>query len=268
MRRAVEHRIGHALQPFQLLARGIHAQRAVARRPAECRQPVPQRAHIAIGGVGAMDDRVGPLAKLRHQRRDLRHAEAQLVDMGADTPAPHDIRLDAPDQRPRIAIQLAQLVPDRGGGFPRLPRQPPDFVRNHRKALRRRPAARRLDRGVDAQQPRLPRDRPQLLANVAYRLDHGQELAQMPFQPGDMLDQACHLAQRQADHIMPVRDDPPGAPRGQAQFLRSGDTLILARRQRRHIGLQIGQMRRIPLNAKIELAQISSRFAALQCDVA
>ncbi len=169
---AVEHRIGHPLQPFELHPCFDRPRGALAGRLAERRQPVAQRGDITVRRIGTGDDRLRSLAKLRYQRGYLGHAQPQPVDMGAHPAPAHDVGLDPTDQVARIAIQLAQLVADRRGRFPRLPRQPPDLVRHHGKALRRCATARRFDRGIDAEQSRLPRDRAQFVRHVADRFDH------------------------------------------------------------------------------------------------
>ncbi len=90
----------------------------------------------------------------------------------------------------------------------------------------------------------------------------------MAFKAGDMFDQPRHLAQRQGDDIMPLGNDAPGAPGGEAQFLGRRHALILAGGQRLHVRLQVRQARRIALDPAVHFAQKSSGFAALQCYVA
>ena len=268
LRRRVEHVIGQALQRLDLVAGHVDTPRAFGRGAAEQRQPLVQRRDMGVGLIGAGDDRVGALAKLGHQRGDFRHGQAQLVDMGADVAAALDIRLHPTDQMAGIAVELAKLAADRGRGFGRLFGEPADFLRHHGKAHRRLAAARRLDRGIDAKQAGLAGDRSKLVGNTAHRFDHLQELAQMAFQAGDMLDQPRHLAQRQGDDIMPLGNDAPGSTGSEAEFLGRRHALILAGGQRLHVRLQVRQARRIALDPAVHFAQKSSGFAALQCYVA
>ncbi len=182
---------------------------------------------------------MGTLAKLRHERGYFRHGDAQRINMGADVPATSDIGFDAADQMARVAVELAELVADRCGRLARLSGEAADFVGHDGKTLRRLSTPCRLDRGVDAQQPRLACDRAKLIGDAADGFNDPKKLTKPSLQTRDMVDQPRNLGERLGDRFMPFGNDAGRTPGREAEFLSRHHAFILADGQSLHIGLQL-----------------------------
>lgn len=213
--------------------------------------PIPQHGRIDPSGVRAMNDGMGPLLKLHHQSRKIRHYDAQIVNMIPRIMSEGDVRFHARDQHPRVIVQLAQRFPDRVRRIPRLGRQLAYFVGYHCEALRRGSTARSLDCGIDPQKPRLAGYRRQLVGHAADHLDGVQEAAEFPFQPRHKRDQGGYFIEGAGCRLVTICHDLFRTMRCGPQLLRRHTGFLMCRCKGGHRLFEIGEATDVILNRSV-----------------